>query len=124
MFEIKETVGSVVAGDTQNLCKSIDAALLDSSALIVSLIEGSAQSKLPIGVSQLLLQKATAGVNHLVSGRAEIAQTIRQLSKIQSQSTLKETSLGCPEGMEPNVYGQILSETRDAKPAAAETVSV
>ena len=107
MFEIKENVGSVVAGDTQNLCKSIDAALLDSSALITSLIEGSAQSRLPIGVSQQLLQNATAGVNHLVSGRAEIAQTVKHLAKIQANSSLATTSYGCPDGVGASAFEQM-----------------
>ncbi len=97
MFEIKHSIGAVVASDTQNLCASIDMALLDSSSLIASVIEGSADSKLPISVSQKLLQSAAASVSHLVSGRAELANTVAELARIQCRSSLSETNFGCPE---------------------------
>jgi hypothetical protein len=96
MLKIEKNTGALIAAETQTALKSLDVAILNELRLCTSLIEAFEDAKLPVGTSQKLLQSMARGIDHIVTGRAEMAQTVRTLSAIKGDSSLKEVGYGCP----------------------------
>jgi hypothetical protein len=82
VLNINLNSGFVVAGETQTLAAAIDSAMLAQARLCASIIE-------------------TANMSGLVASRSEFATAVRELNVIQARSNLKETALGCPNGIRP-----------------------
>ncbi len=96
MLKIEKNTGALIAAETQTALKSLDHAILNELRLCTSLVEAFDEAKLPVGTSQKLLQSMARGIDHIVSGRGEMAQTVRTLNAIKGNSSLKETGFGCP----------------------------
>jgi hypothetical protein len=101
VLNINQTSGTVVAGETQALAAAIDAAMLAQARLCASIIETANESKLPVVATQKLLQSLSANMSGMVASRSEFATAVRELNVIQARSNLKETALGCPNGLAP-----------------------
>jgi hypothetical protein len=101
MLNINMNSGFVVAGETQTLAAAIDSAMLAQARLCASIIETANESKLPVVATQKLLQSLSANMSGLVASRSEFATAVRELNVIQARSNLKETALGCPNGIRP-----------------------
>ncbi|WP_126173023.1 hypothetical protein [Altericroceibacterium xinjiangense] len=100
MHEIKETIGAVIAGDTQASVKALDTAVTLQSRMCSNIMEAAMEARLPMGATQGLLEKLASGMNGLVATRSDMIAALRELSRIQSQSNLKTVSYGCPAGVE------------------------
>jgi hypothetical protein len=98
MHQIKQSVGSVVAEDTQASIKALDTALAEQSRMCASLVEAAQDSNLAIAVTQPLFESVTSGLRGLVESRAHMADAAREIAKIQARSNLRETAFGCPSG--------------------------
>lgn len=98
MNDIKESMGAVIASDTQHAAETLDAAILAQARLCASLVEVNAEVKLSMQVSQRILQSATNGLSGIVATRAELLSVIKQLIVVQDQSNLQPVSFGCPNG--------------------------
>lgn len=96
MLEIQNATGAVVAADTQASVAALDSAVLTQARLCASVVEGAAQSMLPISATQKLLQAMTDGMSGLVASRMEMVAVVRELTSIQKNSNLNVTSFGCP----------------------------
>lgn len=96
MLNIQDNIGLLVAEETQGALRAIDDAILTKLRLCTTLVEAFEETNLPIGPSQKLLQSIAAGLNHIVAGRGEMAQTVRTLTAIKTGSSLRETSYNCP----------------------------
>lgn len=118
MHTIKSTVGAVVANDTQTSIAALDNALVMHTRLCASILEGSADARLPIAASQRVLSSVSAGIAKLVESRADMVATVRALAVIQGDSSLAEEFFGCPTGL------QSAFAERDATMARAEARSV
>lgn len=101
MLEIKNTTGSVVASDTQASVAALDNAVLTQARLCASVVEAAAESKMPVGATQKLLQAMADSMSGLVASRLEVVAVVREINLIQSMSNLKTTSFGCPNGPLP-----------------------
>lgn len=101
MFTIENAVGNVVATDAQSSVAALEGAVHANARLCASIIEGTAASALPIGETQAVLESLAAGMAQLIVGRANLVSTVRELTRIQSRSTLRTTSFGCPDGFPP-----------------------
>jgi hypothetical protein len=101
VLNINLNSGFVVAGETQTLAAAIDSAMLAQARLCASIIETANESKLPVLATQKLLQSLSANMSGLVASRSEFATAVRELNVIQARSNLKETALGCPNGIRP-----------------------
>lgn len=99
MLNINQTSGTVVAAETQTLATAIDYAMLAQARLCASIIETASESKLPVVATQKLLQSLSQNMSGLVSSRSDFATAVRELNVIQARSNLKETALGCPNGL-------------------------
>ena len=118
MHQIQDNIGLLVANETQGVMRAIDDAILTKLRLCTTLVEAFEQTNLPVGPSQKLLQSIAAGLNHIVAGRGEMAHTVRTLTAIKTDSSLRETSYNCP-GPPPSL--SMVSETEQSTtcPAAA-----
>lgn len=96
MHEIQDNIGSLIAAETKGALHAIDNAILSELRLCTSLVEAIEGTNLPVGRTQKLLQTLSNGISHFVAGRGEMAQTVRTLSTIKSDSNLRETSYSCP----------------------------
>jgi hypothetical protein len=96
MLKVDDNIGGLVAAETKGALRAIDDAILSELRLCATLIEASEQTGLPIGSSQKLLQNLTKGINHFVAGRGEMAMTIKTLTAIKADSSVRETSYNCP----------------------------
>jgi hypothetical protein len=103
MLQIKESVGSVVAADTQSSIEALDRAVAQQSRMCASVIEASQDSHLAISTTQPLLDALTSSVRGLVESRAELAKAVREIAVIQAKSNLRETGFGCPSGWSSKV---------------------
>jgi hypothetical protein len=101
MLQIKESVGSVVAADTQSSIETLDRAVAQQSRMCASVIEAAHDSHLAIATTQPLLEALSASVRGLVESRANLAKAVREVAVIQAKSNLRETGFGCPNGWEP-----------------------
>lgn len=101
MHNIKESVGAVVAADTQSSITALDQAVAQQSRMCASIIEAAHDSHLAIATTQSLLDALTTGLRGLVESRAHLAQAAREVAVIQARSNLRETSFGCPSGLAP-----------------------
>lgn len=110
MLNIKESVGNVVASDTQETVALIDRSVAQQSRMCASVIEASQDSELPMSATQPMLEALTEGLADLVAGRAKLGKAVRALAVLQANSTLRETSFGCPNGP----YLRATSETTKA----------
>ncbi|MCH2459190.1 MAG: hypothetical protein MK186_14250, partial [Henriciella sp.] len=90
--------GQVVATDTQNSIDAVDRAVMSLAHLCASIVEVSTASRLPINTAQTVLANAGDGLSKLIASRADMSEATRQLAQIQRQSSLRETSFGCPTG--------------------------
>ncbi len=118
MLNIQDNIGCLVASETQGALRAIDNAILSELRLCTSLVEAFEEANLSVGPSQKLLQSLANGLNHIVAGRGEMAQTVRTLTAIKAGSSLKETSYNCPGEMPP-----LLVEQEAAKSAACAVPS-
>lgn len=98
MHKIKESTGAVVAQDTAASISALDAAFVMQARLCATVIEAASESKLPVAATQKLLDSITAGMRGLVASREEVVATVREINLIQSKSSLRVTSYGCPDG--------------------------
>ena len=98
MYKISESVGHVVAADTQSAVSSINSAIINQSRMCATLLEASNAANLPIGTMQDPLRAMADGLQSLVLNRASVAEAVRELTQIQRQSNLREVSFGCPTG--------------------------
>lgn len=98
MFSISEQVGHVVAADTRTSVSSLDAAVIAQARMCATVVEASGAEHLPIGTIQKVLDSLSSGIRDLVASRAELITAVRELNVIQSESSLQETSFGCPTG--------------------------
>jgi hypothetical protein len=110
MINVKESTGKILAADTSRACYSIDSALLDSTALITSIVEGGREIQAPMNVVQMVLTSASEAVTDFVSGRAKLTKMVGDLTRIQGKTTLKEVSFGCPRGMQRSAESAVKSE--------------
>lgn len=101
MYKIENGVGNVVAADLQASAAAMENAVYANARLCASLVEGATQSKLPLGATQTILETLAHSMSKLVGSRAELLETVRGLIALQQQSTLRETSFGCPNGWPP-----------------------
>ncbi|MCW1382898.1 hypothetical protein OLX02_08685 [Novosphingobium sp. KCTC 2891] len=99
MINLRESSARVVAGDAREMGGMIDRALLQQMRLATSFIEVTQESKLAMPLTQAAIQAMTEGLNCLVEGRAKIAGSVREMTRILSASNLKEVSFGCPDGL-------------------------
>jgi hypothetical protein len=99
MHQIGETAARVVVSDTQSSVGAIDQAVMSYSRLCASIVEVSNAADLPVTAGQPALAKVAAGLTALIEGREHIASATRELIKVQSASTLRETSFQCPGGL-------------------------
>ncbi len=97
MFKIKDSTGSVVAGDTQASISALDTAVLTQARLCASVVEAATESKLPARATQKLLQSMTNGMSTLVDSRSEIVAAVREINLIRHKSNLKAAEFGCPD---------------------------
>lgn len=118
MHQIKHTSGAVVAAEAQASVAAIDAAVLTQARLCASVIEAANESNVPVAVAQKLLQSMTAGMSGLVASRMDIVNTVRELTLIQKKSSLKTTSFGCPDVVDPS------QASLDAEPAPGPSLDV
>jgi len=118
MHEIKQRVGAVVAADTQASVAALDTALIVHSRMCASIVEAATDSNLPISAVQNLLDSLTSGICGLVASRADLAKAVHELAQIQSKSSLRETSFGCPTGPATFMY----ADDRSGLPAIAQAV--
>lgn len=111
MLKIETAAGRIIAADTQASVAAIDQAVLSCSRLCGSIVEVSAASHMPIGAAQMALRNTADAIVAAIRGREEIANATRELLKVQSISTLRETSFGCPDGFpvkpSANVSGDV-----------------
>lgn len=98
MFQIKQSVGSVIASDTQSSIESLDRAVVQQSRMCASIIEAAHDSHLAIATTQPLLDALSTGLRGLVESRAHLARAVREVAIIQARSNLSETAFGCPNG--------------------------
>jgi hypothetical protein len=98
MLTIKKSVGNVVASDTQETVALLDRSVAQQSRMCASVIEASHDSDLPMSATQPMLEALTDGLADLISGRAKLGKAVRALAALQANSTLRETSFGCPNG--------------------------
>lgn len=120
MHTIKQTVGAVVANDTQTSIAALDNALVMHTRLCASILEGSADARLPIAASQRVLSSVSAGIAKLVESRADMVATVRALAVIQGDSSLAEEFFGCPTGPHSRATSRgAASVHADAQPVAA-----
>jgi hypothetical protein len=98
MFQIKHSVGSVVAADAQSSIEALDRAVAQQSRMCASVIEAAHDSHLAIATTQPLLDALSAGLRGLVESRANLAKAVREVAVIQAKSNLRETGFGCPNG--------------------------
>lgn len=101
MYNIKQSVGGVIAADAQASVAALDSAVLMQARLCASALEAAADSQLPIAATQGLLESLSSGINVLVQSRAELAKAVRHINLIQARSNLRETGFGCPNGWAP-----------------------
>ena len=101
MLNIQDNIGMLIADETQGALRAIDDAILTKLRLCTTLVEAFEDTNLPVGPSQKLLQSIATGLNHIVAGRGEMAQTVRTLTAIKAGSSLRETSYNCPQGGVP-----------------------
>jgi hypothetical protein len=113
MLDIKQSVGSVVAADTQASIEALDGALAQQARMCASLVEGSHASHLPIATCQPALEAISAALNKLVEGRAHLAKATRDIAFIQAKSNLRETAFGCPNGPSPIIKPSATAEPFD-----------
>lgn len=104
MLKIGQANGAVVAADTQDALHSYDAALLSSARVMTSVIEVSRSSGVPASASQRVLDELNGGTSLIVEARGHFTNAIRHMADIQSQSDIRETSFGCPNGL-PGLAG-------------------
>lgn len=105
MHKIKQAAGSMIAADTQDAVSALDTAMIAQSRLFATVVETAAESKLPVGTPQKLLQSISAGMAGLVATRADIVTAVTQVNLIQMRSNLKTTAFGCPKVVEPDGNG-------------------
>lgn len=103
MHKIKESVGTVVAGDTQASIAALDAAVIMQSRMCSTVMEAATETGLPMGTTQRVLKTLVSGMNGLVASRGDMVSAVRELSHIQANSNLKTVSYGCPDGFKRRV---------------------
>ena len=111
MYNISETLGRVVAADTQSAVGSINDANISHSRMCATIVEASIAANLPIGAVQVSLAAVSEGLRHLVINRAGVADAVRELAEIQRMSNLKEVGFGCPTGPHVDFF---FSASKDA----------
>jgi hypothetical protein len=104
MHKIQDNIGSLIAAETQGTLRAIDNAILSELRLCTSLVEAMEHTDLPVNRTQKVLQTMSNGISHFVAGRGEMAQTVRALVAIKSNSSLRETSYNCPGEPTPNGF--------------------
>ena len=118
MLNIHDNIGMLVANETQGALRAIDDAILSKLRLCTTLVEAFEEVNLPVGPSQKLLQSIANGLNHIVAGRGEMAQTVRALNAIKGGSSLREASYNCP-GETPPLLAAKEAEQSTVCPVAA-----
>jgi hypothetical protein len=98
MLNIKESVGHVIAADTQATVKAIDQSVAQQTRLIANVIDAAHDSNMPMIATQELLEEMAKGLSAVVDGRGHVASAVKQIVHIQANSTLRETAFGCPNG--------------------------
>jgi hypothetical protein len=98
MHIIKQSIGNVVADETQSSIKTIDAAALSQARFAATLIEAAADSNLPIAATQKLMNAIACAFQNTINSRADLAIAAREISLIQSRSNLEAVAFGCPRG--------------------------
>ena len=111
MLDIKQSVGAVVAADTQSSIVALDQAVAQQSRMCASVIEAAHDSNLSIATTQPLLDALTTGLRGLVESRAHLAKAAREVAVIQAKSNLRETSFGCPNGWQPRALSRSLDKS-------------
>jgi hypothetical protein len=106
MLNIQDSIGQLIATETQGALRAIDDAILTKLRLCTTLVEAFDATNLPVGPSQKLLQSIANGLNHIVAGRGEMAHTVKTLTAIKSGSSLKEMSYNCPGNAQPLLAAQ------------------
>ena len=118
MLNIQDNIGMLVSNETQGALRAIDNAILTKLRLCTTLVEAFEDASVAVGPSQKLLQSIANGLNHIVAGRGEMAQTVRTLSAIKAGSSLRETSYNCP-GETPPLMAAQKAEKSSACPVSA-----
>jgi hypothetical protein len=103
MLKIDDNTGALVAAETKVTLRAIDDAILSELRLCTTLVEAFEETQLPVGSSQKLLQSIASGLHHIVTGRGEMAQTIKALNAIKSGSNLQVTNYNCPGQAPPSM---------------------
>lgn len=99
MHRITENAVHVVAADTRAVLKATDQALLANANMLVSVIEGTEDSNLPVAVTQDLYARIVAHGGKLVEGREDLRQLITRLTVVKDRSNQRELATGCPLGL-------------------------
>jgi hypothetical protein len=113
MLNIKKSIGSVVAADTQASIGALDQAVAQQARMCASLVEASQEAGIAIAVGQPVLEALSASLSGLVESRAHLAKATRDLAVIQSRSTLRETAFGCPSGLAPRAQSHDVSFAKE-----------
>jgi hypothetical protein len=105
MHIIKQSIGNVVADETQSSVKAIDAAALSQARFAATLIEAAVDSNLPIAATQKLMSAVASAFQNTIHSRADLAIAAKEIALIQSRSNLETVAFGCPGGT--SITGQI-----------------
>lgn len=98
MYSISQSIGQVVAADSQSSASTLNSALIAQARLTATIAEASEASGLPMIATQNALESLASAMNHLIESRAGLASAARELATIQSRSNLRTTNFGCPTG--------------------------
>ena len=120
MFNIQDNIGMLVANETQGALRAIDDAILTKLRLCTTLVEAFEEANMPVGPSQKLLQSIASGLNHIVAGRGEMADTVKTLTAIKSNSSLKESSYNCPSNTQAFLPAQDIDKST-MRPVVAQS---
>lgn len=116
MHQIKHNAGAVVAQDTQASATALDTAFVMQARLCATVIEVAAESRLPFGATQKLLDAITSGMRGLVTSREEVVTAVREINLIQARSNLSETGYGCLGGLAPRGVNNESPAVGEAQP--------
>lgn len=101
MTFLTQAAGRVISSDMVTVFHSTDNALLSSTRVAASVLEGTADSGLHPRAKQKLLEAMNAGVTKMLEARREMVSAHSQMIVIQKQSNLATVGFGCwgaPEG--------------------------
>ena len=89
----------MVASDTQASIAAMDMAIISQSRMCASVMEAANDAKMPIGATQKLLEAMASGLQNIAESRSDMVDAVRELRRIQADSSLAAEYFGCPGGL-------------------------